>query len=331
VKPLKEWITLPFETRPKRIMFRVDAGRILNLSFGHISRCLILSKELRSIFDSSHLFLMRNYKEGTNYAKQAGENVKVLPKQNEKAYILKVAYEFKPDCIIVDLPTMNNDMEVFLKLKNQGINFFFIDDVRFQNPGANIYLNSNILAEKKIKRTNTDQTHYFLGPQFFIFDNTLIEKGTPFSKDKIFKVVLSFGGSDPTDLMLKVIKVLVNLDNIKAKYYAIIGPGYPNEKNIKNIVDEHEGFYLIKNPKNIIPYFQGCDFVICAGGRTIYELLYLEKNFMPIATAEHELKIIKELMDINIVDFGIDKWFSEIFIENMERVYNNWIQKMNIG
>ncbi|KPA11212.1 pseudaminic acid biosynthesis-associated protein PseG, partial [Candidatus Magnetomorum sp. HK-1] len=265
MKPLKEWISLPFENKPpKKIVFRVDAGRVFNLSFGHISRCLILSKHLKTLYKSRHLFLMKNYQEGIKYALHAGEKVKVLPEKNEEDFIFQISSVFKPDCIIVDLPNTNNDMSVFLKLKDQGIKFLFIDDDRFVNPGANIYLNSNILAQKKVKNNDEDNSYYFLGPQFFIFDETLLEK-SPASTNAIFNVTLSFGGSDPTDLMQKVVKVLLLMNRINANYYLITGPGYPNKKLIEDLVSKFDNFNPVHCPRNIIPYFQKCDFAICAG------------------------------------------------------------------
>ena len=322
LKPLQEWIKIPFEDHPpKKCLFRVDAGNYFGLSFGHLSRCLILAKVFKEIFDSECLFLMKDFNEGIQQAIISGIQVKKLPKNvTYRYFISKFVLDYKPDCLIVDLPYPDENMSIYIELKKYGVKFFFIDDNRYHNPGADVYLNSQLLAHKKLQQNKLNNTIYFLGPEYFIFDETLIEKTFPIPENDCFNIVLSFGGSDPTNLMMKTVKELVNTQYLNNRYYIILGPGYMKQSALKTIIDKYDNFFLVHNPENIIPYFQSSDFVICAGGRTIYELLYLKKNFMPIASAPHETDAISELFENNLIQYGMKQWSPKEFVSNLKKI-----------
>ena len=266
---------------------------------------------------------MRGYKDGIQHASLGGVQVKQLPLKKENLFILMVIDNYRPDCIIVDLPYLELDFSIYLSLKNNQRKLFYIDDNRYVNPEADVYLNSNILAQKKVKKINSDTTFYFLGPQYFIFDLSLIENRCLIPQNEHFNIVLSFGGADPTNLMYKVVSNLIKCKHPNISYYMILGPGYADKNRIKQLIRRYDNFIVIHNPVNIIPYFQSCDFVICAGGRTVYELLFLKKKFMPISSAPHETIAISELLQNNIIQYGMKKWSTTKFL----KLYDTIIEK----
>jgi len=68
----------------------------------------------------------------------------------------------------------------------------------------------------------------------------------------------------------------------------------------------------------LIPFLQRCDFAICAGGRTMYELFCLGKNFFPIATAEHEAEVVDEFIRRGIIKEGLTSWDPKALISNLK-------------
>ena len=318
VKPLTEWIKPIFNSHhPQTFFFRVDAGCIPGLSFGHLTRCLTLSNVFRKIFRSENIFLMRSYIEGVNHAVYSGEIVKQLttePNNNfEKTTILNLADEFKPEWFIIDLPYPDIDTSYFPILKKKGIKILFIDDARFINPGVDVLFNSNILAPQKIKKDPDSHTQYFLGPEFFIFDDSLTHLNIT-RKDQKLIAVITLGGSDPTGLTRKILEALILFQWSDVLFRVILGPGYTKIDYINFLVkNRKKNFEVVINPSNIIPFFQECDFAICAGGRTMYELLYLKKQFLPIASTKHESESISSLINQGILQHGMTQWQSEKF------------------
>jgi len=325
VHPLKDWIKIPFNKSnpPRRVLFRVDAGQIYGLSYGHLSRCLIIEKAFKELFDTESLFLMKDFNDGVQHAILSGSNVKTLPDKEDQLFLQNIIMTYQPSCLVVDLPYQNEDFSFYLKIKKKfDIQFFFIDDNRYSNPGADIYLNTSMLANKKVNKINPDKTFYFLGPQYFIFDETLIDNTFPIPKNKYFNIVLSFGGADPTDLTIKVVRALLKISNKRIKYYVILGPGYSKQDSLYQLIHDACNFSVICNPKNIIPFFYSCDFVICAGGRTMYELLYLNKQFMPIASTPQEALAISTILENNLIENGMLKWSTKKFINIMININN---------
>ena len=324
MKPLREWIIDVFNQRPRKFLFRVDAGRIQGLSFGHLARCLILSKIFKELFCCENIFLMRNIDEGIQHALQSDEVVRCLPKFlksiEEKNYVINNVKDLKPDWIIFDLPYSDLDTSYFSALRYEGVGIFFIDDFRFLNPGVDILLNSSILAKKKFLNSPNIFTKYLLGPQFFIFDesdnNTL-----PVRSDNLFNVVLTFGGADPTNLTKKVINALINKHWKQTIFRIILGPGYHEIKYVENLVKLYEKqFKIIVNPSSIFPYLKGADLVISAGGRTMYELVHINKDCLPIATTDIEAEAIDEFKRQSIINNGLLIWSEAYFVKILKNL-----------
>ena len=325
MKSSREWIKSLFDRQPPRkVLFRVDAGRIPGLSFGHLARCLILSKIVKEFYRSENVFLMRDYAEGINHALQAGETVKILPKEilplDEQTTILSVANELEPDWMIIDLPYSDLDTSYYPTLRLQGTKILFIDDSRFINPGVDVVLNSSIFAPAKTGKFSDEKTTYFLGPEFLIFDEAL-KDATPIRKESIINIILTFGGSDPTGLTKKVLTTLLGEQWPQFFFRVILGPGYADPISAITLLNGHEQHFGVEvKPLNIFSFFQGCDFAVCAGGRTMYELYYLDKIYLPIASSDHEAKVIAEFIRRKITSYGLTSWNPTVFIRTFKEM-----------
>ena len=326
MRSLKEWIHLLFKNHkiPGTVLFRVDAGRTQGLSFGHVSRCLVIAGVLQKEYGSEIMFLMRDFPDGINHVGRYGYKVKKLPvppDREERECIVGAIEEYQPDMMIIDVPYKNIDTSYFSKLRKQGINIVFIDDSRFIYPDVNVLLNSNILAPERMQKINNRKyinTRFLLGADYFIFDEFL-EEDMVRRQDEAYNVVVTLGGGDPTSLTLKVLKTLLQEDWPGYAFYIILGPGYPDPNEIETLIGgSRKEYNVVINPANLIPFLQRCDFAICAGGRTMYELVYLKKNFFPIASAEHEAEVIEEFIRRGIIKVGLTSWDPESFVSNLK-------------
>ena len=232
---------------------------------------------------------------------------------------MTLANDFAPDWLIIDLPYPKLNTSYFCHLKNQGIKIVFIDDFRFIHPGSDVLINSNILAPQKMKINCRDDIRCFLGPEFFIFDETAKNKN-PRRKAGLLNIVLTFGGSDPTNLTRKVVKTLLKERWPSFTIFRIIlGPGYSDVGDLKSLISSRKDFEIITDPQDIIPYFLGSDLTVCAGGRTMYELFYLNKKFLPIATADHEAEAVVSFIKQGLVDVGLPVWNAADLIDTIKK------------
>ena len=326
MRSLKEWTHLLFKNNkiPGTVLFRVDAGRTYGLSFGHVSRCLVLARVLQSEYGSEIMFLMRNFPEGVNHVIRNGFKVQKLPvppDQEERESIVDAIKEYQPDMLVIDVPYKDIDTSYFSKLREQGINIVFIDDSRFICPDVNVLLNSNILAPERMQAINNQRninTRPLLGEDYFVFDEFL-EEDMVRGQSETYNILVTFGGSDPTSLTMKVLKTLLEEDWPGYTFSIILGPGYPDTNKIETLIGgSRNRFTVIINPENLIPLLQHCDLAICAGGRTMYELLYFNKKFFPVASAEHESEVVEEFIRLGIIKDGLTSWDPKTFISNLK-------------
>lgn len=318
-RPLREWLPEVFgDCPPQKALFRVDAGKIPGLSFGHLSRCLTLGRVMAELFGTESLLVMRDIQEGILHAQQAGWPVRIIDSGcsavRELAFLCETIDGFQPDWFFLDLPYIDIDFSILSYLRSREIKTFFIDDARFLWPDADIVLNSSILATKKRRPTHERQhTRCLVGPRFFVFDE---RQGSAIPIKTLGKknVLVSFGGSDPTGLTEKVLLSLASENWHDIIFRVILGPGFGAAKGITEIVFGRGEFEIYNNPESPLPFERGCDLAICAGGQTLYELLCLNKVILPVASAEHEARVVLEFIRQGYVPFGLTEWHSDDFV-----------------
>ena len=320
MRPLRDWISTLFaETpAPERILFRVDAGRVEGLSYGHVARCLALARTARAVWGSRSLFLMRDHPEGVGYVVQAGWEVRTIPTLQpigeEDEPVLSAVESFQPDWLVLDLPYAGLKVAWLKPLRRAGKRVLFIDDARFTYPEVDVYLNSSLLAPSRTRIEPGRQTRRLLGPEYFIFDDTLLVE-FPVRSNGLVNVVITCGGSDPTGLTLKILQRLVRQDWKGVIFRVILGPGFGSSEEAARLVEKRAGgFELVHSPSNLIPYLRGADLTVCTGGRTMSELLYLDQRFLPISTADHESEAIEALLAAGLIKTGLTRWQADDFI-----------------
>ncbi|HDY87573.1 MAG TPA: hypothetical protein ENH82_05580 [bacterium] len=145
---------------PRKVFFRVDAGRIKGLSFGHLARCNILSKTLKKYWNTETIFIMQNYTDGVKHADVLGETV-TLVNDSRLNWLENLS-----DAIIFDLPNGLGVDELAIA-KEKGLWAIVLDDTNNNVPWANVVLNSSILAQSM---GYPKEARLLLGPEYFILD-----------------------------------------------------------------------------------------------------------------------------------------------------------------
>ena len=305
------------------IIIRVDAGRIDGLSFGHLSRMLVLDAIIQNTRNTQSLFLMKNYQEGIQQAKTKGVKVKTLPvaidTAKEQTLILDEIKAVAADWLIIDLPQENFEDAFYRQVGSLGCKIFYVDDACFKTPPVDVINNSSILADNNTNRRTDQQTQYFLGPDYFVVDEDEMNCEAV-CKANVFNVVISFGGSDPSGLTLKATHALLIKDWPNTLFRIVLGPGFADADIVNALVSNRTDIEVIVNPQNLIAVLKGSDLTICAGGRTLYELYYLNKRCYPIATAKHEAETILEFRKKGLINYSMIEWSDSLFIDQLELI-----------
>ena len=311
---------------PQKVLFRVDAGNIEGLSFGHLSRCLILAKEIERSANSETIFLMRDYSEGVAYAKSLGCRLKTLsaslPKYKHNRVVVEWISKIKPDCLVVDLPDDNPDPYLDYARKNQ-ILTVCIDDTAKQPYRADVILNSSILAERSKYGNCLPTTRFLMGMNYFIMDDYSIKKRNV-DNDGSLSVLITFGGSDPLGFTEKTIRALAEISWHNVDFTVILGPGF---KEKKSVIDASKPLQnkitIVECPKDIKEYFLKNDLAICAGGRTLYELFRIGVPCIAIASSENEALVIKKFIEKGLLLSGLISWDKKYFLRQLKNAISS--------
>ena len=304
---LKDLIACLFEGHgiPKKVFFRVDAGRIEGMSFGHLARCHILSKALKDYWNVETSFIMRN-QEGINNALALDEKVLSIDARNAD-WMRSVT-----DAIIFDLPTgpLQNELNI---AKEKSIWTVILDDLNNKISRANVVLNSSILANPS---TYPKDAKLLLGPQYLILDERFKTAKRKTKKlNDIINVLITFGGSDPDGLTYKVLKALAKKKHKGIIFNVILGPGFTEYGRINSIISNFPSIIeVFSNPPELLSFFLDCDLAICAGGRTLYELQTLKVPTIAIASIKHEAFVIDAFLKKEALFGGLKIWSERNFL-----------------
>lgn len=277
----------------KSILFRLDYGE--NFGGGHLSRCLILAKELQKKYK---IILSIQLKDKKNIysckkliKKDLGKKVKIfflkdLKIKNEIRLISILNVRYKFDKIIFDFSNYEKAkfrldlVAYFNELKKVNKNLILIDSLGQEALTNKLKLNISMLITPYFgaKKNNLYETHYY-GSDYFVMK--VKNKKKKFIKRKVENILISFGQSDHKRITYKVLKLLstdsIFLRNIKINL--IIGNDFQKnylrkliifkKKNLKNF-----NLSFIKNCFDLSKYISASDISLISTGLTKYECLF---------------------------------------------------------
>jgi len=253
--------------RLPRIVFRVDGGA--EIGMGHVYRSLAIADELCSISSADVQFLMSvDHPEGVKGVSDAGYTVRVLSNGGVDA-IVEAIQEYSPNIVVNDRPFLEEDyLEALSKLGASTVNL--VDTLEDIEKPAEI--TSMIIATMRVDQLELED--YYAGPEFAILRESFAGRAKPVRADAR-EVVISFGGSDPQGLTLKVLRAL-DESRRELGVKAILGPAFSYGQELRELLPKlHYQPILLENVEHMAEILSEADLVFCAGGMTVYEIAAL--------------------------------------------------------
>lgn len=240
------------------------------LGMGHINRTLTLADYW---FGNDINFLLLNTSSvGKTAIEARGYKTNKIKKTSDVTDIVK------PGSLIVN--DILDTSELFIKSINEDnfvVNFEDLGD------GADLaHLVFNALYEKVTPPPN----HMFGYKYEFLSENFLMTEPNRFNK-KVNTILIAFGGADPSNLTIRVLKMLENLDEkIKIKVAA-----YKQSSDLERYVSKLSNtgpVEYLPNIKDMAELMRGIDLAITSNGRTVYELAAMGIPIISIAQNDRE-------------------------------------------
>jgi UDP-2,4-diacetamido-2,4,6-trideoxy-beta-L-altropyranose hydrolase len=147
-----------------------------------------------------------------------------------------------------------------------------IDQLGEKEITADLLINSSIVSEWRRYEFNGTRPKCLFGPDYAILRDEfhLIKKNKSIQSKKP-SILVTMGGVDRTGVTLKIIRALIQLENIEK--YIVIGPGFKYRKELNQIASEIDNSFKLKfNVNNMAELMVRSDIAISSGGNTLYEL-----------------------------------------------------------
>ena len=254
-----------------QIIFRVDGD--FKIGLGHLVRSLTLAKSLREEgFEIG--FLTK-----TPLVKEAAS------KEGYLSWTINKKFDWpeglKADLVITDI---NHTTIVYMeRLKSTGARLITFDDLGIGRTSADLVIDANLAPFVSKK--------YLCGPDYIILRKEFSQyaRKERVIEKEVRQVLVSMGGSDPSNLTSKVVEALKGLDiPILAKI--IIGRAFGQKEGLLKSIEGGEKFRIEEDVLDIPKKMLEADLAIISAGVTMFELACLGTPGVIIAQDEIQAK-----------------------------------------
>ena len=141
-------------------------------------------------------------------------------------------------------------------------------------------------------------------------------------------ILVTFGGGDTEDYLLKILESLNLIDSSNFKIKILLGIDGKKSNKLFNLAEaSHHKIELLKTQENIIPLIQWCDIAISASGSTVWELAVLKTPVILMSISDNQVPVAEELVkkksaiaiDKNSSINSYAETISELCMNNQER------------
>lgn len=303
------------------VAIRVDSST--QIGIGHLTRCLTLANKLKlegfkitficreltgnlnqlvidadyNIIKLKPLSIDPPINDLNNYAEWLG--VSEIEDANETLEYIK---SFKINLLIIDNYSIGVNWEGILRPYVDKI--MVIDDIANRSHDCDVLLDQNWFKDKESRYDGLvpKDCVKLLGPEYALLRDEFAkakEKLFKLKKNKLKRVFIFFGGSDPHNLIGKTINALSVPVFSDLKLDIIISKNNPHKKKLLNQIKNRGNIKLYIQVENLANIMLNADFAIASGGVNTWERMCLNIFSMVIITADNQRPTIEELKKHN--------------------------------
>lgn len=289
-----------------RVGFRVDAST--KEGTGHVMRCLTLAGELRTL--GAKVFFMCR--------RRPGDLVDFIQESGYRVYEMTGAYNvsWKEDAVRTIQILENIGTAEWLVVDHYGLDarwekavghhiqkLMVIDDLANRPHDCDLLLDQNLYRnmEQRYKGLVPERTKLLLGPSFTLLREEFLQSTCNRKWDgNVRRILVSFGGSDPTNETLKTLKAIEKL-NVPLMVDIVIGSSHSCRQDIARFCERKEGMQLHVQTKEMARLMEHADLAVGAGGSSVWERCYMQLPSLIIETAANQTEVISTLQEMGAV------------------------------
>jgi UDP-2,4-diacetamido-2,4,6-trideoxy-beta-L-altropyranose hydrolase len=318
------------------IVFRVDASE--DIGTGHVMRCLTLADALHDKgacilfisrdlpgnlhsqiaergYEVESLPLLGELSKNIDWQKDADSTKQILQKRRSHP-------NHQIDWLIVDHYELDEKWEQ--EFRDTVQNIMVIDDLANRKHDCDLILDQNYYKNYEYRYDSLvpETCAKFLGPEYVLLRPEFVEASKEIvTRDGVVKrLLIFFGGSDPTNETLKTLRAIQKLyvdgrpfDDIHID--VVVGQVNPNRKVIQEICSAIPGLHYHCQIDYMAQLMANADLSIGAGGVTMWERCYLGLPSITIVVAENQLESTKAVAERGAIwNMG---WYEDVKVEDI--------------
>ncbi len=300
-----------------RVAVRADAS--IEIGSGHVMRCLALAEELRRR-GVDVVFIARQCPGDLNaYIEGRGFEVRRLslmtvsggkstlttaPRANWQSYdwskdadeTLEALQAEVIDWLIVDNYALDWRWESRFRGHVQGI--LVIDDLADRRHECDALLDQNLQSDMDTRYDSLvpDGCAMLLGPRYALLrpEFCRIRANTGPRSGVVRRILISFGGTDPTNETVKAIEAVRDAGVTAEEIDVVIGRNNPHREQVKALCGKQQGVTLHIQAENIAELMAQADLAIGAAGVSTWERCCLGLPAIVIVVADNQAGIAQE-------------------------------------
>jgi UDP-2,4-diacetamido-2,4,6-trideoxy-beta-L-altropyranose hydrolase len=296
-----------------KIVFRVDANARIGL--GHLTRCMAVAEMVMDAFDIS-IALQNPADNVLNKCRDLFENIIVLEETNDPK---KDFFDFAQhlngnEIVVLDGTIFDSDYQK--SVKELGCRLVSIDDLHSGHFFADAIINRNP-ATRPEDYDVEGYTRFYFGFGYSMVPIKFQQKIRDVRElSKLGILFICFGGADPLNITLKVLKAAVSLNSIKHINVVTVS-AYAHQAELGQYVtlqDISIDLYSNVSQDEMIRIMEKSQVAICPASSIVYEVFCIGLNLITGHFTNDQISfseyINKEKLGKSVGDFstaGIDK------------------------
>jgi UDP-2,4-diacetamido-2,4,6-trideoxy-beta-L-altropyranose hydrolase len=312
------------------IAFRVDAS--YQIGTGHVMRCLTLAEWLRKL--GCHvLFICRDLAGNLNALIEDEKGFDISTSRAEGTDIEETRNILQNSCpaegwdwLIIDHYQWDASQESQVRPLVKHI--LVIDDLANRVHDCDVLLDQNYFPqpENRYEKNVPISCDLLLGPYYALLRPEFAElrKKVRPKPRQIQKLLVSFGGSDPTGETLKVLDALSVMDTSDLSIHIILGASNPAAEQVEKKAARISGVKCYRQVDDMAQRMVDADLFIGAGGTTTWERMAVGLPAVVIAVADNQMP-----MSIVLADGGYQVFLGasiDVTVEHLRQTLSVLIQ-----
>lgn len=303
-------------------VIRVDSSE--RIGSGHLMRCLTLAGHMRREGKTVHFICRDLVGNLSRLVTAQGFALHLLPPHEHDAALTDYAVwltvpqevdaqesaeiirELQPvERLVIDHYALDAAWERRMRPLVQEI--FVIDDLANRPHDCDILLDQNFYRdmERRYDGLVPETCKLLLGPKHALLRREFYEvreKMRP-RTGEIRRILVFYGGSDPTGETEKAIRALLMLDRSDIEADVIVGAGNARRGEIEELCAAHDFLHYHCQVDNMAEFMARADLCLGAGGTTTWERCFLGLPAIVTAVAENQFRICRDCAERGLIRY----------------------------